>query len=127
MNDAIRSDGLPITISDHWPRPSVCLVRLAGELDSATAPPLIGFLRDTTVRDPAHLVLDLAGVRFLASAGIGIIMSAQQNADGIRGRLHLIGVTDNLVVARVLDLTGVRRFLDIHDNLERLLDHLDHD
>jgi anti-sigma B factor antagonist len=127
MNDAIRSDGLPITISDHWPRPSVCLVRLAGELDSATAPPLIGFLRDTTVRNPAHLVLDLAGVRFLASAGVGIIMSALRNADGIRGLLHLVGVTDNPAVARVLDLTGVRPFLDIHDDLDQLLAHLDRD
>jgi anti-sigma B factor antagonist len=127
MNDAIRSDGLPITISDHWPRPSVCLVRLAGELDSATAPPLIGFLRDTTVRNPAHLVLDLAGVRFLASAGVGVIMSALRNADGIRGLLHLVGVTDNPAVARVLDLTGVRSFLDIHDDLEQLLAHLDRD
>ena len=125
MNDSIRSDGLPITISDHWPRPSVCLVRLAGELDSATAPPLIGFLRDTTVRNPAHLVLDLAGVRFLASAGVGIIMSALRTADGIRGLLHLVGVTDNPAVARVLDLTGVRPLLDIHDDLEQLLAHLD--
>ena len=61
MNETIRSDGLPFTISDHWPRPSVCLDRLAGELDAATAAAVIGFLRDTTVRNPAHLVLDLAG------------------------------------------------------------------
>ena len=127
MNDSIRSDGLPITISDHWPRPSVCLVRLAGELDSATAPSLIGFLRDTTVGNPAHLVLDLAGVRFLASAGVGIIMSAVRNAAGIRGRLHVIGVTDNTAVARVLDITGVRPLLDVHDSLEDLLAVLDRD
>jgi anti-sigma B factor antagonist len=127
MNDSIRSDGLPVTISAHWPRPSVCLVRLAGELDAATAPPLVGFLRDTTARNPAHLVLDLAGVRFLASAGIRIIMSAMQNEDGIRGQLHLIGVTDNPAVARALDLTGVRPLLDIHDSLEHLLAHLDRD
>jgi anti-anti-sigma factor len=127
MDHSIRSDGLPITISAHWPGPSVCLVRLAGELDVATATPLVGFLRDNTVRNPAHLVLDLAGVRFLASAGVGVIMSALRNADGIRGRLHLIGVTPNPAVARVLDLTGVRPLLDIHDSLEHLLAHLDHD
>ena len=125
MNETIRSDGLPFTISEHWPRPSVCLVRLAGELDAATAAAVIGFLRDTTVRNPAHLVLDLAGVRFLASAGVGILMSAQHNADGIRGRLHIVGVADNTAVARVLDLTGVRSFLDVHDNLDDLLAHLD--
>ena len=127
MNETIRSDGLPFTISDHWPRPSVCLVRLAGELDSATARPLIGFLRDSTVGNPAHLVLDLAGVRFLASAGVGIIMTAVRNADGIRGRLHVIGVTDNTAVARVLDITGVRPLLDVHDSLDDLLALLDRD
>ncbi len=127
MNETIRSDGLPFTISDHWPRPSVCLVRLAGELDAATAAAVIGFLRDTTVRNPAHLVLDLAGVRFLASAGVGIIMAAMRNADGIRGQLHVVGVADNLIVSRVLDITGVRPLLDIHPGLEHLLASLGHD
>lgn len=127
MDDSIRSDGLPVTISAQWPRPCVCLVRLAGELDVATATPLVGFLRDHTIRNPTHLVLDLASVRFLASAGVGVIMSAMRNADGIRGRLHLIGVTDNPVVARVLDLTGVRPHLDVHDSLGHLLAHLDRD
>lgn|SRR6476660_1162401 len=124
MDNSIRSDGLPITIDAQWPRPSVCLVRLAGELDAATAAPLLGFLRDHTVRNPAHLVLDLSGVRFLASSGVGVIISAMRNADGIRGRLHLIGVTDNPVVARVLDLAGVRPLLDVHDGLDSLLAHI---
>jgi len=105
----------------------VCLVRLAGELDAATAAAVIGFLRDTTVRNPAHLVLDLAGVRFLASAGVGIIMAAMRNADGIRGQLHLVGVADNLIVSRVLDITGVLPLLDVHPGLEHLLASLGHD
>jgi anti-anti-sigma factor len=127
MDNSIRSDGLPVTISAQWPRPSVCLVRVAGELDIATASPLVGFLRDNTVRNPAHLVLDLSGIRFLASSGVGAILSAMHNADGIRGQLHLIGVTDNPAVARVLDLAGVRPLLDIHDNLGHLLAHINRD
>ena len=127
MDDSIRSDGLPVTTSVQWPRPSVCLVRLTGELDVAAAAPLVGFLRDLTARNPAHLVLDLAGLRFLASAGVGLIMSVLRNGEGINGRLHLLGVTDNRPVARVLDLTGVRPFLDVHEDLEHLLAHPDHD
>lgn len=125
MDDSTRSDGLKITVSAQWPRPSVCLVRLAGEIDVASAGPLVDFLRESTVRRPAHLVLDVTGVRFLASAGVGMIMSAMHNAEGIHGRLHLVGVTGNRVVTRVLDLAGVRRVLDVHDDLERLLAHLD--
>jgi len=125
MDDSIRSDGLKITVSAQWPRPSVCVVRLAGEVDVASADPLVDFLREATVRRPAHLVLDVSGVRFLASAGVGLITSALRNAEGIHGRLHLIGVAGNRAVARVLDLAGVRRMLDVHDDLEHLLAHLD--
>jgi anti-sigma B factor antagonist len=125
MSDATRSDGLPTTVAVHWPRPHVCLTQLGGELDVATPPPLAGLLREYTRPDPAHLVLDLAGVRFLASAGISLILSAMRNDEGIRGRLHLLGVRGNLVVTRVLDLTGLLRLLDVHDTLDELLDHLD--
>jgi anti-sigma B factor antagonist len=127
MSDATRSDGLPITVAVHWPRPHVCLVQLVGELDVATVPLLAGLLREHTRPGPAHLVLDLAGVRFLASAGVGLILSAMRNDEDIRGRLHLLGVRGNHMVTRVLDLTGLLPLLDIHDNLDELLDHLDRD
>ena len=127
MSDATRSDGLPITVAVHWPRPQVCLVRLRGELDVATVPLLAGLLREHTRPGPDHLVVDLAGVRFLASAGVGLILSAMHNDDGIHGRLHLLGVHRNHMVSRVLDLTGILPLLDIHDTLDELLEHLEQD
>ena len=97
--------------------------------------PIVSWLEEidaTLARSPGFfvgrpVVLDLAGVRFLASAGVGIIMAAMRNADGIRGQLHLVGVADNLIVSRVLDITGVRPLLDIHPGLEHLLASLGHD
>ena len=124
MSDATRSDGLPITVAVRWPRPHVCLVQLAGELDVATVPALAGLLREHTRPGPTHLVVDLAGVRFLASAGVGLILSAMRNDEGIHGRLHLLGVHGNRRVTRVLDLTGLLPLLDIHDSLDELLHHL---
>ena len=103
----------------------MCLIQLGGELDVATVPLLAGILREQTQPDPADLVLDLARVRFLASVGISLILSAMRNDEGIRGRLHLLGVRGSLVVTRVLDLTGLLPLLDVHDTLDELLDHLD--
>jgi anti-anti-sigma factor len=97
------------------------------ELDVATVPLLAGLLREHTHTGPAHLVLDLAGVRFLASAGVGLILSAMHNDEGIRGRLHLLGVHGNHMVSRVLDLTGMLPLLHIHDTLDELLEYLDQD
>ena len=82
-------------------------------------------LREQTQPGPAHLVVDLTGVRFLASAGVGLILTAMHNDKGIRGRLHLLGVHGNHMVTRVLDLTGLLPLLDIHDVLDELLEHLD--
>jgi anti-anti-sigma factor len=126
MNNALRSDGLPITVTSHWPRPQLCVVQLAGELDIATAPPLIQYLRQETASGCAHLVLDVAGVRFLAAAGISLILAAMHNDNGVRGRLHLVGVTGNHIVARVLHLAGLMPLLDVHDSIEHLLDYPDH-
>ena len=127
MSDVIRPDGPPVAATVHWPNPRMCVVRLAGELDTATTPQLTSYLREQTSTGPAHLVLDLAAVRFLASPGINLILTAMSNAEGIKGRLHLTGVTDNRVVARVLDLCGLLPRLDIHETLDELLEHLDHD
>jgi anti-anti-sigma factor len=126
MSDPIRSDQPLIAMTAYWPTPQVCLIRLAGELDAATTPELTHYLREQTTTRPTHLVLDLAHVQFLASAGIGLILTALHNAEGIHGRLHLLGITDNHLVARVLDLCGLRPLLDIHDSLDELLDDLDH-
>jgi anti-anti-sigma regulatory factor len=40
-------------------------------------------------------VVDLSQVRSLASAGVGVVLSAAHNTDGIRGSLHLISSTEN--------------------------------
>ena len=58
--------GQPLTMTTNWPRPDVCLVQLAGELDIATAPLLADYLREQTASTPTYLLLDLAAVRFLA-------------------------------------------------------------
>ncbi len=124
MNDSIRSEGvLPLTVAVSRPQPDVHLLRVAGELDIATAPLLADHLREHA--DTAGvLVLDLSDVTLLAASGVALIVDAHRDT-GARGRLHLIGVTGNRPVARVLDLTGVLGLLDVHDDLPGLLAHLD--
>ena len=48
VSDSIRSEGLlPLTVTVSRPLPGVRLLRIAGELDIATAPLLAEHLRDT--------------------------------------------------------------------------------
>jgi anti-anti-sigma factor len=102
----------------------VCVVAPEGEIDVATAPVLAEHLRAQTTDGPAHLVLDLAAVRFLAAAGVALIMSAQRGDGDVHGELHLVGVHGNRSVERVLRLTGVLPVLSVHDDVDALLQSL---
>jgi len=125
MDDFTSSHGLlPLRCIVSRPLPQVCVVHLSGELDMATAPLLGDYLREQTAASPTELVLDLGGVTLLAAAGLALMMQALNNDSGIHGRLHLTGVAGNRPVERVLRLTGLTSILDIHDNLQTVLDTL---
>lgn len=103
----------------------VVLVEVIGEVDMHTVPRTRAFLAQITVAVPRHLILDLTDVSFLASSGIGLLVAADRAAEGIHGRLHLLGVTDNHPVERVLALVGLLDRFDIAPDLETLLTRLD--
>lgn len=125
MSDVTRADGLlPLRCTVSWPRPRVCVVHLVGDLDIATVPVVTRYLQEQTSGRPTVLVLDLGAVTLLAAVGVALIVDAQRNDRGIHGRLRLTGVTDNRAVDRVLRITGLRALLDVHDDLQTLLDTL---
>jgi len=75
MPDEVFSDGFAISarpVGTH-----AVLVEILGELDVQTAPQAKAFLAQATITTPRHLILDLTGVRFLASAGIAVLLAAQ--------------------------------------------------
>ena len=119
MPDEVLSDGFAISarpIGTH-----AVLVEIVGELDVQTAPQAKAFLAQATATTPRHLILDLPSVRFMASAGIAVLLAAQSGQDGIHGRLHLLGVTGNHPVERPLALVGLLERFDIALDREALL------
>jgi anti-sigma B factor antagonist len=114
----------PFRCTTSRPRTDVCVAHLVGELDIATAPFVVDHLKQQTATRPAELVLDLAGVTHLAAAGLAVIVTAMNNDEGIHGRLRLVGVIGNRPVERALELTGLLPVLDIHDDMQTLLDAL---
>ena len=119
MPDEVLSDGFAISarpVGAH-----AVLVEVQGELDVQTAPQASAFLVQATATTPRYLILDLTGVRFMASAGIALLLAAQSGQDGINGRLHLLGVTGNHPVERPLALVGLLDRFDIALDREALL------
>lgn len=76
---------------------------LAGELDTHTAQQLVGEL--ATVPAGTALVLDLAAVTFISSAGLSAILNAQRRLEESGGSLR---VREPLpAVARLIELSGL--------------------
>jgi anti-anti-sigma factor len=85
-------------------------LRLDGELDLATAQDLMSAL-EPHLREGGDIVLDVSELRFMASAGVQVLINALQTLDG-RGRLVLMRPVDG--VQRLIAVMGLLRF----DNLE---------
>jgi anti-sigma B factor antagonist len=78
---------------------------LAGELDMAATfklePELDRLLSGREVR---RLVLDVANVRFIDSAGLGALLSIRERTKQLGINMTLVNVSDP--VRRILDLSG---------------------
>jgi anti-sigma B factor antagonist len=80
-------------------------VKVAGDLDIATAPTLWGLLQAHLAVGRRFLRLDLAGLTFLDAAALSGIVGAHHDALDRRGTLVLTGVSER--TARVLRLAAL--------------------
>jgi len=84
---------------------------LVGELDPHTAPILRSSVDDAVSDATATLVLDVAGLQFIDSSGLRVIISAHKTMDERGGRLVLRAPTDN--TRRLLEITGLADHVDL--------------
>jgi anti-sigma B factor antagonist len=92
------------------------VVSIYGELDVATAPSLreqlIGLVGDGSTK----LVLDLEGVDFLDSTGLGVIVSALKRARTNGGDLRL--VCTQARIRRLFEITGLDKAVPLLPSLD---------
>ena len=101
-------DGLTVEVSRA---PSEAVVRLDGAIDMSSVALLRSAVERLLVDAPPRVVLDLAGVSFCDSQGLGTLVSLSQKARMVQSVLVLTNVGDFL--QRVLDVTGLRAALHI--------------
>ncbi|WP_329106375.1 STAS domain-containing protein [Micromonospora sp. NBC_01699] len=89
------------------------VLSLAGEIDMLTASRLSAVVNEVLSDAPPRLVLDLAGVTFCDSQGLGTLVVLSRKASHAQTLLVLTNVGDFLL--RVLDITGLRSALMIRN------------
>jgi len=100
----------PLTVEVAAQGDEVVLV-LVGELDPHTAPILRSSVDDAVSDVTTTLVLDVAGLQFIDSSGLRVIISAHKVMADKGGRLVLRAPTDN--TRRLLDITGLAEHVDL--------------
>ena len=91
--------------------PDEVVLRLAGEIDVLTVTKLSAMVNETLLEPPSRIVLDMSGVTFCDSQGLGTLVVLSRKAQHARAVLALANVGDFLL--RVLDITGLRSALMI--------------
>jgi anti-anti-sigma factor len=90
-----------------------CVLALTGELSLAEAPALERRLDQVLSTNAMTIVVDLAGVEFIDSTGLSVLVRAQQQASE-RG-VELGVANPNAQASRLLSLTGLAERLTLPD------------
>ena len=107
------SDFLDTTLSR--PHPDTVVLAVRGEIDTLTAPVFTAATEELLTAPGEVLVMDLTEVRFLASSGLAVLISAAHRAEERGVRLQL--VVTNRAVRRPLEITGTAALFDLHLDL----------
>jgi anti-sigma B factor antagonist len=93
--------------------PGAAVVRVAGDLDLYTAPGVATAFEELPdgVR---HVLADLSALAFVDSAGISTLLAAERRLRAAGGSLAIL--VDDLRVLRVLEVTGLDRYLSIYQD-----------
>jgi anti-sigma B factor antagonist len=107
-----RPDFLDAALTRPYPDTAVLAVR--GEIDTLTAPAFTAATEELLAASGEVLVMDLTEVRFLASSGLAVLISAAHRAEDRGVRLRL--VITSRAVRRPLEITGTAALFDLHSD-----------
>lgn len=94
------------------------VLRCVGEIDIATVPELRDRITRLQVDGPPRLVVDLTGVTFIDSLGLGALIGAHKRARVLQGSLIVI---PSPAANRVFTATALDRVFDLCETLDEAI------
>jgi anti-sigma B factor antagonist len=88
-----------------------------GEVDLYTAPRLKEHVGGMVAEGKPRIAVNLEGVEFMDSTGIGVLISGLKRCREAGGDLTLVAPREP--VRKVLSITGLDRVFSIHDSVDR--------
>lgn len=96
----------------------IAIVSVSGVVDMLTASQLEAGINGALAKDPAAIVVDFTDVDFLASAGMGVLVTAHDKATpGVTFSV----VADGPATSRPLKLVGITEIVKLYSTLDGAL------
>ncbi len=98
------------------------LITVKGRVDSATAPQMAQALENANESGKYKLVIDMAGLEYMSSAGFRALLAAQRNSKKYnRGEVVLVNVPDR--IREALELAGFTELFKTFDDTLTAVGH----
>jgi len=115
--------GLEIKMKiDRRDQGDLVIFSIDGDFDSRNAGEAKETLRTAILGGAKRVVVNLEGVNYIDSAGLGTLVSALKTARENESNVWLCGLTDQ--VKMVVELTRLHHVFDIFGNLDEALEEL---
>jgi anti-sigma B factor antagonist len=92
------------------------VVSVGGEIDVYTAPRLRDTITELVAQGVHHIVIDMEGVEFLDSTGLGVLVGGLKKVRTHDGSLELVCTQERLL--KIFRITGLAKVFVIHDSAE---------
>ncbi len=96
--------------------PTVKVINLTGRLDVTSATNFRKQVSDIVLERPHYLLVDLGGVNFMDSSGLGALVSALKSMRGIDGEMVICSITEQVQV--LFELTSMNKIFKIYQDRE---------
>ncbi len=95
-----------------------CIVGIKGRLNAVTASDLEQSLNQTIEEGSLQIVLDLASLEYISSAGLRIFLVIAKRLKTLKGELCLAGLEGN--IKEVIEISGFPAIMPCYDSIADL-------
>jgi anti-sigma B factor antagonist len=106
---------MELTLNVYSDSPETTVIAVSGEIDVYTAPKLREKLISLVESGNYHLVVDMEGVEFLDSTGLGVLVGGLKRVRAHDGWIDLVSTQGRIL--RIFRITGLSKVFSIYDSV----------
>jgi anti-sigma B factor antagonist len=110
---------MDLVLNEYSAAPGRTVIAVGGEIDVYTAPRLREMVIRLVDEGKYHLIVDMEGVEFLDSTGLGVLVGGLKRVRLHDGGIDLVCTQGRIL--RIFRITGLSKVFSIFDSVEQAL------